>query len=152
MTRAAARFRVEGIKQDRFRLIRSRALRLEAFVDAQGLDAETAWKRAAILDRLVAVQLHSCDLRLLSHALDRLRTLLVDEDTDAHHSLRKMLDDTTRFLWRDKARAAPVKIEPQRIRARQHSHERVLQIRDPANFDSYHIKGKDEGGRMKDEG
>jgi hypothetical protein len=135
--RAAARRAAERVEQDRLDLVSGRALRLEAFADAQRLDNAHAFERLAERRRLVAVQLNGRDARRYGRLFDR-RPVVVHEHADAQNIVWNLLDDDARRRGSDVAGAAPVEVEAERVRARLDRRERVAEIRDAADLDSNH--------------
>ena len=134
----ASRLACVGIKQDRICFILTHTLRLKITTGAQSLDDEAFWpQRATVLWRFVAVQLHSTESDQIGNARNLLRLALINEDADAQHFGRQLLQDAPRVLRRDIARATPIEIESERVRASFDRCERVFQIRYAADFDEH---------------
>ena len=146
--RPAALHPVKSIQQDCVRFIVRHALRRKSITDAKSLDDIKTTKRAAVIGRFVSMQLHRAHPCLFRYARHIIRLDFINEDAYRQDARRKALYDapsTARFYI---TTAARIKVEPERKGPRLDRYPRIIQICNPANFDSNHKtfrKGRIQG-------
>src|ERR1035437_3894511 len=92
---------------------------------------------AAKFHALIAAQLHSCETHL-PDGVTHLVHGLVDENADFVDLPRHLGNDRAGGFQSNVARALRIEDEAQRVRARIGRGERVVEVRDPADFDPSH--------------
>ena len=91
---------------------------------------------SAKIRRLVAVKLQQAKVAFADGAKDKLFGW-VHKHADAQGERRQCAGNFRRYCGRNEPRAAVIKVEAQRVRARLDGNQRVRRIGDPANFDPH---------------